>query len=220
MSDPHPRDDDRPPRDRSEQSETEAEHRGHHGADCGHEADEPGASWRRRKERILHTRVSQQLSEEIRRVAEDLRVPVSNLVRNVLEEAFHVVEQVSGDVGGIVEEVLEEAERARERFRRRAWRHRDHWHERDDERREATAAERRDAPAAERSEAPSAPERDPQRAFPGVVGWQPLVLDVERRCACDGRPLARGEDAWAGLTEQGLSGVYLCGACMTARRSS
>lgn len=49
-------------------------------------------------------------------MAEDLRVPASNLVRNVLEEVFDVVESVSDDVGGLFEEVLDEAEAARERI--------------------------------------------------------------------------------------------------------
>jgi hypothetical protein len=181
---------------------------------------EEGAFGHRRKERILHTRVSRQLSEEIRRVAEDLRVPVSNLVRNVLEEAFHVVEQVSDDVGGIVEDVIEEAERARDRFRRRAWRHRDHWHEQEDARRAAAAPPPEETPAPPREERPSEPERAARMAFPGVVGWQPLVLDVARRCACDDRPLERGEDAWVGLGEQGLTRFYLCGPCMVARRAT
>jgi hypothetical protein len=71
---------------------------------------------RARKERVLHTRISDSLAEDIRRIAEDLRVPASNLVRNVLEEAFDVVESVSGDVGDLFEEVLDEAEAARERI--------------------------------------------------------------------------------------------------------
>ena len=50
---------------------------------------------RGRKERVLHTRISEQLSDEIREAAEELRVPVSNLVRNVLEEAFGAVERVN-----------------------------------------------------------------------------------------------------------------------------
>ncbi|MEN8181118.1 MAG: hypothetical protein ABFS46_01135, partial [Myxococcota bacterium] len=41
-----------------------------------------------RKERVLHTRVSDRLADDIREVADELRVPVSNLVRNVLEDAF------------------------------------------------------------------------------------------------------------------------------------
>ena len=57
---------------------------------------------RARKERVLHTRISEQLSEDIRQMADELRVPVSNLVRNVLEEAFAVVETVTDNVGDLV----------------------------------------------------------------------------------------------------------------------
>jgi len=73
---------------------------------------------RRRKERVLHTRVSDNLAEDIRRIADDLRVPASNLVRNVLEEVFDVVESVTDDVGGLFGNVLEEADAARERLTR------------------------------------------------------------------------------------------------------
>ncbi len=71
---------------------------------------------RARKARVLHTRISDSLAEDIRRIADDLRVPTSNLVRNVLEEVFDVVESVSDDVGGLFEEVLDEAEAARARI--------------------------------------------------------------------------------------------------------
>ena len=77
-----------------------------------------------RKERVLHTRISEQLSDDIRRLAEDLRVPTSNLVRNVLEEVFAVVESVSDDVGDLFEDVLEEAESARSIESGRRRRHR------------------------------------------------------------------------------------------------
>jgi hypothetical protein len=70
---------------------------------------------RERKERVLHTRISQQLAEDIGRMAEDLRVPVSNLVRNVLEEVFSVVETVTENVGELIEDVMGEAGRSRRR---------------------------------------------------------------------------------------------------------
>jgi len=73
-------------------------------------------SHRKRKERVLHTRISEDLSEEIRRLADEMRLPVSNLVRNVLEEAFSVIENVSDNVGDLFEDVLGEAEEARERI--------------------------------------------------------------------------------------------------------
>ena len=70
---------------------------------------------RERKERVLHTRISQQLAEDIGRMAEDLRLPVSNLVRNVLEEVFSVVETVTDNVGELIEGVMNDASRARRR---------------------------------------------------------------------------------------------------------
>jgi hypothetical protein len=92
---------------------------------CGDEDDEGDEDWERvresrreRKERVLHTRISDQLADDIRKVADDLRVPVSNLVRNVLEEAFGAVERVSDEVGEFLEEVLGDAEGARGDLRR------------------------------------------------------------------------------------------------------
>jgi len=70
---------------------------------------------RERKERVLHTRISRQLADDIGRMAEDLRVPVSNLVRNVLEEVFTVVESVTDNVGELIEDVMDEAGRVRRR---------------------------------------------------------------------------------------------------------
>ena len=78
-----------------------------------------------RKERILHTRITEQLSEDIRVIAEDLRVPVSNLVRNVLEEAFSAAERVTDDVGDILDEVMSEAEKATRKLHRFRERHSD-----------------------------------------------------------------------------------------------
>lgn len=69
---------------------------------------------------MLHTRVSEQLSDDIRRFAEDLRVPASNLVRNVLEEVFTMVDSVSDDVGDLFDDLVDEAEGVRDRVRNQA----------------------------------------------------------------------------------------------------
>jgi hypothetical protein len=161
-----------------------------------------GAGRRRhrgRKERVLHTRISEQLAEDIRRMAEDLRVPVSNLVRNVLEEAFDVVDSVSDNVGDLVEEVVEEAERARDRIRAR----RRHGYVR---------RSRPFAAGAGENEAPEHP------AYPEVIGWQPLIFNQGRRCSdCDAE-IGVGERGFAGVAAGGLSPHALCGDCMEARR--
>jgi hypothetical protein len=148
---------------------------------------------RDRKERVLHTRISDDLADDIRRVAEDLRVPVSNLVRNVLEEAFSVVETVTDNVGGLIEDVVEEAERARERMRQRR--------------------SRSGQPEAEAAEPPASAETPPD-----VLGWQPLILNRSQRCSDCERSLEGGERAYVGVWETGLSPHFLCPDCADSRR--
>jgi len=54
-----------------------------------------------KKERVLHTRVSPSLDEELRERANKLGVSVSNLVRNVLLNAFEMVEDIVSDTGRV-----------------------------------------------------------------------------------------------------------------------
>jgi hypothetical protein len=195
---------------------------------------EGGAGPRPRKERVLHTRVSEQLSEDIRRAADDLRVPVSNLVRNVLEEAFGAVERVSDEVGGFLEEVLGETQSARDdlrRLRRRvkhlARRQRRRFARRSEERWDEEEAPADDLDPAEEpqpdrletfeSEVPPAPRPPEPPAFPDVIGWQPLLANAAARCAACGRRLEPGERVFAGATERGLSRTLLCAPCLRSR---
>jgi hypothetical protein len=229
------------------------------------------AAWRvgqraRRHERVLHTRISQELAQDLRRAADDLRVPVSNLVRNVLEEAFGAVERVSDEVGGFLEEVLSDSDEARGDLRRlrrglhrlaRRGRRRARRHFGDAAAGDAGAADE-DAAFAEADETEAAPggapaaaspsastalggagaadagvppdrleatrretgvfrPRGAELAFGDVLGWQPLLLNAAAACACGERQLAAGEEAYAAVTERGLSRTFLCRTCMRAR---
>lgn len=162
-------------------------------------ADDPerwsGRGERRRKERILHTRISEDLAEDLRRVADDLRVPVSNLVRNVLEEAFSVVETVTGNVGELIEDVMDEAEAVRDRIRGR-------------QRRRRRAFAHAPQPPAE-GEPREAAAGDPE----GVIGWQPLVLARPQRCARCGTLIGRGDSAYASVTQKGVGEAWRCEDC-------
>jgi hypothetical protein len=160
------------------------------------EAEEP-------KERVLHTRISHQLAEEIRQVADELRVPVSNLVRNVLEEAFSVVETVSENVGELLEDILDEAEAARDRYRSRSER----WEE------PAAAPAPGEPPAAPAAPAPPAGPARPE--FADVLGWQALVLNRNALCADCGVSVERGERGFVGLG--GAGSPVLCRDCGEAR---
>jgi len=161
-----------------------------------------GRSHGPRKEHVLHTRVSEPLADDIRRMAEDLRVPVSNLVRNVLEEAFSVVEAVSENVGDLIDDVVDEAERTRDRIRHRRRNAHDREHRRSRRRSECGAFEG------------TAVDREP---FPQVVGWQPLILNQPKSCSDCEEPIERGERGFAGMTGTGPGEIYLCRDCMDAR---
>lgn len=163
-----------------------------------------GERRRPRKERVLHTRISEDLAEDIRRMADELRVPVSNIVRNVLEEAFSVVETVTGNVGDLIEDVVDEAEAARDRLR-----------ERQRQRRRRQGRERSHKGAAAAADVPG---EHGSREFPEVLGWQPLFVERARECAECGAQVGRGDQAFVGVTASGLGATTLCEPCMGARR--
>jgi hypothetical protein len=85
-------------------SRREESRRGHrhrrHGRHRQHGHGHGFGAWGHRKERVLHTRVSEDLHDALHRAAEELRVPVSNLVRNALEDVTRVLDRVSESVGG------------------------------------------------------------------------------------------------------------------------
>ena len=157
---------------------------------------------RERKERVLHTRISEQLAEDIRAIADDLRVPVSNLVRNVLEEAFDAVERVSGDVsqpdgrrdrrGRAREPALPPLPRSRARAgAARARRRREPQRQRVRERRS-----RRCAGSA-----------DPLAPRGGVAAGRAGGAAAAARAP--GRELRPGERAYLGLGDTGPLGIYV-----------
>lgn len=61
-------------------------------------AEEEEAPDSPRKERVLHTRVPAVLEEELKRFAKNLRVPVSNVVRAILEDALKMADRATGSV--------------------------------------------------------------------------------------------------------------------------
>jgi hypothetical protein len=71
------------------------------------------------KERVLHTRVPAVLERELKRFAENLRVPVSNLVRTILEDALSVADAATESVEERLKRAAKHLEREREKLRKR-----------------------------------------------------------------------------------------------------
>lgn len=85
--------------------------------DAGSDAEDS-----RRKERVLHTRVPAVLERELKRLAESLRIPVSNLVRAVLEDAVAVADHAGENVETRLKTFAENLEHERDKLRRRVLR--------------------------------------------------------------------------------------------------
>jgi len=166
---------------------------------------------RRRKERVLHTRISDDLDEALQDAARRLRVPVSNLVRNVLEDVFDVVEAVTENVGEFVDDVVEEAQeigrRWEGRFGRGAVRRAREAYGPRAERREPAEPERREA-------APAAEAEHAQNEFPDVAAWQPLIVNSAQDCAGCGRRILRGDAAYLAVGGSRPGPTFLCEPCL------
>jgi hypothetical protein len=78
---------------------------------------EAGAS--DRKERVLHTRVPAVLERELKRFADNLRVPVSNLVRVILEDAVQAADAAGESVEGRLKRAAQQLGREREKLKKR-----------------------------------------------------------------------------------------------------
>lgn len=64
-----------------------------------------------RKARLIQTRVAEDLDEALREEARKKRVTVSQLIRNVLEDTFHLVDNIVAETASFTETVRRDARR-------------------------------------------------------------------------------------------------------------
>ncbi|MBI2571751.1 MAG: hypothetical protein HYV63_32475 [Candidatus Schekmanbacteria bacterium] len=145
-----------------------------------------------KNERVLHTRIPEVLETELKRFAESLRVPVSNLVRTILED----VVTAAGAVSEMAEDELRTVAR---RLAEQRWRFQDKAQEVGAALAAATTGE--GARVADRAVlvVPKSAREEKRELLAGVLGFQPLVLAVAARCALCGRRLFPGEQAHLGV---------------------
>ena len=141
------------------------------------------------KDRIVQTRVPRDLESVLKREARRRRLTVSHLVRNVLEDAFALVDGVVANVDELVTDSVELVRKVGS-----------------DARRVAGAVR----------EVGREPERD--RAGQGsahVWAWNRVVLNRTADCSRCGRTMARGSEAYAGLSDDASQPrEWLCGDCL------
>ena len=146
-----------------------------------------------RKERVIHTRVPAVLERELKRLATSLRVPVSNVVRTILEDAVHTLDAVGRHAEGELRGAAERLRRSRLDLVARA--HVDPA-EADGTVIDAVAEPVDVADAEGGAGAPA-----PAGLLAGVVGFQPMLLAKATPCSVCGRELAAGGEAFLGMRD-------------------
>ncbi|NLY95629.1 MAG: hypothetical protein GXY23_16585 [Myxococcales bacterium] len=144
---------------------------------------------RARKEKVLHTRVPAVLEAELKNLAESWRMPVSNLVRAILEDALEAMDTLGraaeGEIRGVAARVAKERERLLQPI---------------DRARQGFAAvrppQRHEPPAAEKPPASTGWNRD---VLDGAIGFTALVVANDTTCPVTGDVLPAGADAFLAL---------------------
>ena len=130
---------------------------------------------KQRKERVLHTRVPAVLEQELKRVATAWRVPVSNVVRALLEDALDTIDVVGAkaedELRGVAEKLASERHRIRQK-----------------------SSELSEPPTPEAA----APVDDP---LAGALGATPITLVHDAVCGLSGEALPAGSEAFMILFE-------------------
>lgn len=146
-----------------------------------------GAPRRPRKDRLIQTRVPADLESTLKEEAERRRLTVSHLIRSILEDTFHLVDDVVTDLDRVVSDSVDLARNVRRNARRLT------------------------APA---SAAPAA-KSGWDRNLGHIDGWSELVLQRAARCKRCTAPITRGERAFVGVGDPSRRArVWLCRRCM------
>lgn len=155
----------------------------------------PGAA--RPKDRVVQTRVPRDLETTLKREARRRRLTVSHLVRNVLEDAFQLVDGVVANVDDLVNDSVELVRRVGS-----------------DARRVAGAVREATRPG---EAAPPGEVAPPSADLAHVWAWNRVVLNRATDCSRCGRGLARGAVAHAGLSDDpSQPRAWLCDDCIDA----
>lgn len=142
-----------------------------------------------KKERVLHTRVPEILDAELKRLAESLRVPVSNVVRAILTDAVEAADTVGQMAEGEIRGVADRLRSQRDKLRNHT-----------------SDALRVGPPLPKPTESNDSRRRDadqpPLPPLAGVIGFQPLLIARTSACAVCGGALNAGTQAYIGITDR------------------
>ena len=148
-----------------------------------------------RKDKLIQTRVADNLESTLREQAQRQRITVSQLIRNVLEDTFHLVDGVVAQTAALTEVVRRDALRLAA---------------------SAKGEPREGTPAISEHPVPAAPAKgaDAPADLSSYFAWQEVVMSRPEPCAKCAIPLAKGGKALLGLSDDpSARRAFLCLPC-------
>jgi hypothetical protein len=173
-----------------------------------------------RKDFLIQARVPRVLDDVLKREAKRRRLSVSHLIRNVLEDTYKLVDGVIHEVDTLVQDSVRLTSRVQRDARQIA---RSAAGRRESPEPEPSASSRTPPPPVAAATQPNPPAVPPPRVADfesrtaDVYAWNPVVLHRAARCERCSSPLARGDSASLGLSEQPTARPrWLCAPCLAA----
>lgn len=168
---------------------------------------------RPRKDRLIQTRVPQDLESTLKDEARKRRLSVSHLIRNVLEDTFSLVDNVVTEVDRVVTDSVEMAATFKRDAARLAATARGQTSHREPRARSARPGDVIDVQPSEENPGEDAPLATGPLA--DVYGFQELVLNRPAACAHCNTQIPRGARAYLGMTDRPeLPRVWVCQDCL------
>ena len=158
-----------------------------------------------RKDKIIQTRVNEALDDRLKQEAKRRRLPVSQLIRNLLEDSFELVGNVVDNVDAIAQDAIglgKQAGADAQRLARRA----SHAVGRE----KADGDEELDDTGDDENELPAPP---PSPALGHVLAWQSVVMNAEQACSRCQTQIAKGDAGFLGITGTPGAMEWLCPRC-------
>lgn len=183
---------------------------------------------RQRKDRLIQTRVPQNLESTLKDEARKRRLSVSHLIRNVLEDTFNLVDNVVTEVDRVVADSVGMAQTFKRDAQRLAATARGRTHHRDDSPAasgatplpEPEGGAEAGPPSGETSVESEPAARPGARSElgpgvpPGIYGFQELVLNRAAECASCGVAIPRGAHAFLGMSDEPGPRTWVCHECV------
>ncbi len=163
---------------------------------------------RAKKERVLHTRIPAVLEAELKAAAGTLRMPVSNLVRTILEDAVAIADKASHRVEDGLQRAVRATSRVESGLSRVA-------------KVTSTVEDGLDRAARSVNEEREKMQRlvKPGSSLKDVLAYQPVIIAAATECRACGGGLEAGDDAALGVTERPGPRIFVCENCIPGARA-